>query len=548
MKIITRFFLICCVYLYSFQTAAQSVVDRIIKEQKNNDDVVRHESQQTKRDVYSSIDAKEVNDILFPVEKPCFRIDRLIINNDFLHNREIKKIKKSTVGRCLGEQGVAKLAQAIQDSIINAGYITTRVEIPDQDLSSHVLRLAILPGKIENIVIENHDIIAWTLPFGKEAVLNIRDIEQGLENLQKIPDVDVKITLEPGSRVGYSTVMIYTSRKKNWNVRASVSNWGDKSTGKVLAGTSGYLYNLANVNDIFYLSASRSLTGKYQSISGYYSFPVGYWDYAFFYSQSVSHQMINSDGLDLDYSGENQYFSVKSSRTLYRDRDKKVTAIIEFLKRKSDYQVDDIKLALQKRDLSNVRFGVNYKQNYPAAMLNGTLAYQRFLIWPGGRLTSDMKSGDVSSTSQLLNLDINYIKLMQYGHFPVWYDVNLGVQYAPEPLILQDQFTLGSRWSVRGFENSPGLEGNNGFYLQNTVGFNTGIKEAECYFGMDYGVVSTSQFSQKNQAKTLIGAITGLKGRVNALAYDISLSAPLVYPSALTTDRLVINVNFFYQL
>ena len=43
------------------------------------------------------------------------------------------------------------------------------------------------------------------LPFAKEDILNIRDIEQGLENLQQEPGVDVKINIEPGTKHGYST-------------------------------------------------------------------------------------------------------------------------------------------------------------------------------------------------------------------------------------------------------------------------------------------------------------------------------------------------------
>lgn len=535
-------------YLYGFPVMAQNDLQRIIKDQKNNDEVIRHESQQAKRDVYSTIKTKQLNGIVLPVEKPCFKIDKLIINESFLHDDQIKKITGSVVGRCLGQRSIAKVAQVLQDNIINAGYITTRVEIPDQDLSSQVLRLTVLPGRIENVVIENNDVVAWTLPFGKEAVLNIRDIEQGLENLQKIPGANVKITIEPASRAGYSNVMIYRNRMKNWHARVSANNWGDKSTGKVLAGTSGYLYNLANINDIFSLSASRSLAGRYRSISGYYSFPFGYWDYEFFYSQSTSHQRLNSSGLDLDYRGNNNYLSVKSSRMLYRDRDKKITAIIELLKRKYDYQVNDIKLILQKRDLTNLRLGVNYKQNFPTAMLNGTLAYQRFLSRLGGRLTSDMKSGEVSATSQLINLDINYIRAWKYQHLPAWYDAKLAIQYAPAPLILQDQLTLDSRWSVRGFENSPGIDGNNGFYLQNTVSVPGGVKNSEYYGGIDYGMVSTASFSRKNQLKSLMGATLGLKGNINALGYDISLSAPLVYPSALKTDRVVMNLNLFYQI
>lgn len=52
------------------------------------------------------------------------------------------------------------------------------------------------------------------LPFQRNDILNIRDIEQGLENLQRVPDVDVKINIEPGTRDGYSIVHIDTHRGK----------------------------------------------------------------------------------------------------------------------------------------------------------------------------------------------------------------------------------------------------------------------------------------------------------------------------------------------
>ncbi|GLR09754.1 peptide ABC transporter permease [Mixta theicola] len=536
------------IVFYHFSAVAQSDVNTLIKEQHNNDSTVRHENQVKKKDVYSTIESKKMGEIDFPDEKPCFRLDEISINNTPLEMSAATKIKEEAVGRCLGKQGISKLAQTLQDVFINAGYITTRIEIPPQDLSSAILRLNVIPGRIDDVILESDDVTKAILPFGKEDILNVRDIEQGLENLQRVPGVDVKINIEPGSRDSYSRIVIYTNRKTSWNMRASVNNWGDKSTGQYLASVSGYAYNLAHINDIFYLSGSQSISAGYSSISTYYSFPLGYWEYELFYSHSVSHQGINSDEQVLDYSGKNHYASIKTSRTLYRDRDKKVSAFIEALRRKSDYQLDEIKLALQKRDMSNIRLGINYKQNYAAAMLNGTLVYHRFTRLFGGQPSPDMVTGDVSSGSHLLSLDINYLKRLSYGSLQAYYDVNLGMQYAPETLVLQDQLALGSRWNVRGFENSAGLYGDKGFYLQNTVNIMTGLKGAEPYLGLDYGEVSMSHSSQQGDTKRLMGATIGLKGSVNSLRYNVSLSAPLAYPSELKTDRLTMNFNLTYQI
>lgn len=520
-------------------------VNRLIKEQKNNDSALQHENQRPKKDVFSAVGTQDSAQLIFPQESPCFPVDKLIINDAFIHPAPLDNIRAAAAGHCFGKQGIARLVQAVQDIFINQGFITTRVVLPEQNLASHRLQLTVIAGKIEKIVLAKRDISLSILPFKAGEILNIRDIEQGLENLQRVPGSTVKIAIEPGTLEGYSNVVIYHQRTQRGNLRASINNWGDKSTGRQLASAAGYLYNPAHINDFFYLAASRSTGGKYNSLSSYYAFPYSYWEYEIFYSQSVSHQFINTQGSKLDYSGRSRYFSARAARMLWRDRNKKVSAAVALIKRKADYQLNDIRLKAQKRDLTNVRAAINYKQNMPGAMLDATLAYQRFLTWPGGSLTADMKSGEASVSSQRINLDMEYNKRLQISALPGYYTVKLGAQYAPAALILQDQFTLGSRWSVRGFENSGGIDGDSGFYLQNTLTMLTNLKAMEYYLGLDYGEISNASLARHAR---LLGAVTGIKGQAYGLGYHFSLSTPLFYPTTLNSDNYVINFNLSWQI
>ncbi|MDR0806397.1 MAG: ShlB/FhaC/HecB family hemolysin secretion/activation protein [Enterobacteriaceae bacterium] len=549
MKSIQGFLLTSLIFSYPLSVSAQVDFDRLVKEQQNNDSNSRQENKIEKKDVYSSVEKTSVIDNTnIPEEKQCIKINELVIGNNFLRSTEIKKMQQDMVGSCLGVQGIGQLAANLQDYIINLGYATTRVETPDQDLSLGRLVLMIKPGRIENVIIENNDVKSWILPFGKEDILNIRNIEQGLENLQKVSGVDIKINIEPGSQNGYSNIVINTNRTKRWDARLSFNNWGDESTGRNIVGGTGYLYNLAKMSDIFYLSGSTSTTSDYTNISTYYSVPFGFWDYELFYSNSRSRQGVNISSMDLDYVGKSEYLSLKASRTLYRDKDKKITGFTEIFRRKSGYKLDGIELKLQKRDMGNIRFGVNYKQNFVGSALDAALSYQRFVTWFGGTETPDMKSGDVKPASHIVNLDTNYIKLLDLKPFNAYYNLRLGGQYSLSELTLQDQFTLGSRWNVRGFENSTGIYGDKGFYIQNTVSFMTGFKDAELYFGADYGQVAKSNYSQtKYNSKKLMGVVTGVKGSFSTLGYDFSLSAPLLYPDELDTDSLNVNFNLFYQ-
>ncbi len=541
--------IITSLFLVALPVAAADVqLGRLIKEQQSNDNASLQDRKIEQKDVYSDATTKKYTDSTFPQETPCFQINELILSDDFLDNNELKKIENQVVGQCLGMNGLKKAAVLFQDYYINAGYITTRVEIPTQDLSTKKLKLTVVPGRISEIVVAGNDISKWILPFSVGDILNIRDLEQGLENIQRTPEVDVKINILPGSENGSSKVVINTQRKKKWSLRASYNNFGDQSTGSELIGGTSYLYNVTGLSDLFYLAGTGSQTGGYKNVSTYYSVPFGYYDLSLYYSKSKSHQGIDIGAYTFDYIGKTEYFSLKGNRMLYRNVNSKLSASAELIRRKYDYTLGGTELVLQKRDMGNVRLGVNYKRNFTGAALDSTVTWQRFTKAFGGTDTPDMRTGTVSKESQIVNLTVNYVKWLTMLPVNAYYELNFGAQYSPDNLTLQDQFTIGDRWSVRGFQNSDGIYGNKGFFLQNTLNAVTGYKGLIPYIGADYGQIIGKLPSQNLSGKKIMGGILGVKGAVRALEYDASVSAPFIYPNDLDVDEYKLNFNFAYQI
>ncbi|EOW1328881.1 ShlB/FhaC/HecB family hemolysin secretion/activation protein [Klebsiella aerogenes] len=541
--------IITSLFMVALPVAAADVqLGRLIKEQQSNDNASLQDRKIEQKDVYSDATTKKHTDSTFPQETPCFQINELILSDDFLDNNELKKIKNQVVGQCLGMNGLKKAAVLFQDYYINAGYITTRVEIPTQDLSTKKLKLTVVPGRISEIVVAENDISKWILPFSDGDILNIRDLEQGLENIQRTPEVDVKINILPGSENGSSKVVINTQRKKKWSLRASYNNFGDQSTGSELIGGTSYLYNITGLSDLFYLAGTGSQTGGYKNVSTYYSVPFGYYDLSLYYSKSKSHQGIDIGAYTFDYIGKTEYFSLKGNRMLYRDVNSKLSASAELIRRKYDYTLGGTELVLQKRDMGNVRLGINYKRNFTGAALDSTVTWQRFTKAFGGTDTPDMRTGTVSKESQIVNLNVNYVKWLTTLPVNAYYELNFSAQYSPDNLTLQDQFTIGDRWSVRGFQNSDGIYGNKGFFLQNTLNVVTGYKGLIPYIGADYGQIIGKLPSQNLSGKKIMGGILGVKGAVRALEYDASVSAPFIYPNNLDVDEYKLNFNFAYQI
>jgi hemolysin activation/secretion protein len=91
----------------------------------------------------------------------------------------------------------------LQSRIVSRGYITTRVLAATQDLTRGVLTLSVIPGRIRDIRAadgtELHVSLGAALPAASGDLLNLRDIEQGLENLKRVPTADADVQIAPAA-------------------------------------------------------------------------------------------------------------------------------------------------------------------------------------------------------------------------------------------------------------------------------------------------------------------------------------------------------------
>jgi hemolysin activation/secretion protein len=85
-------------------------------------------------------------------------------------------------------------------------------------LKSGTLKLAIVPGYIRHVTLtkESDDYIQLysAFPAHEGNLLDLRDIEQGLENLQRLPTVEASMEILPGEKPGESDVVITVSRAR----------------------------------------------------------------------------------------------------------------------------------------------------------------------------------------------------------------------------------------------------------------------------------------------------------------------------------------------
>jgi len=98
----------------------------------------------------------------YPAGIPCFRITSVNLTgesaqrfawalNSVLAPKKSPMHLPSPIGQCLGVQGIALLTDHLQNTIMAAGYVTTRVLVGSQNIANGHLQLSVIPGRVQDI-------------------------------------------------------------------------------------------------------------------------------------------------------------------------------------------------------------------------------------------------------------------------------------------------------------------------------------------------------------------------------------------------------------
>lgn len=166
---------------------------------------------------------------------------------------------------CLNGANIEQLARLTQNAIIDAGWITTRVFVPEQDLNRGELTFTILPGHAGQVSLapesagQRAPFFASTVPVSTGEKLSLRDIEQGLENLRRLPGVQTEIDIAPGAAPGRSDLRIRWQQSRWYRFNFTLDDSGSKATGKYLGTIGLAVDNPLRLSDSLNLNYSRNL-------------------------------------------------------------------------------------------------------------------------------------------------------------------------------------------------------------------------------------------------------------------------------------------------
>ncbi|CAE6958497.1 ShlB/FhaC/HecB family hemolysin secretion/activation protein [Paraburkholderia domus] len=507
-----------------------------------------------------------------PHESPCFRIDTFSLNVFESLPASTQKKGASALpldpfafarewlghysGQCVGKEGIDVLTKGLQQSILSRGNVTTRVLVQPQDLTDGTLKFTLVPGVVRHIAFADPSMWGtWktAYPVRGGDMLNVRDLEQGLEQMKRVNSQDVSMEIQPTDVPGESDVVLTVKRAKPWSFVASVDNSGTESTGKWQGNVSLGIDNPLGLNDIFTVGANQDLSFGNKSLgshgfNGSYSIPWGYWTATLSGNTNTYYQNIAGVNQTFVSSGNSQTAALRIARVLSRGQNDVLGGYVQLSKRFGDSFIDDTTIPTQARNNTFLELGATDRHYFGAAQFDGTLAYRQGIGGLGA--TPDPYLDGPTYRFNMAVLDANLSVPFAIASQPFRYVTTFHGQFTNDTLFYIDDLTIGSRYTVRGFDGETMLAAERGLYWRNELQWPVFQTGQSLYVGIDYGRVfgpNTAFLAGTQLAGAVIGVRGGIPSRFVGASYDLFAGTPVYKPAGFPAARFTVGFQMTAQ-
>lgn len=562
--LVTVFFLASPAGAISPEEEAQRESKRIEQEQQRQLERDRERLQQKAGEDGTKLDIETPEEKKLPPGGQKFTFHTIELQGaDLLSDKTKRKLTEKYLNRPIDFSEINDLLNDILAHYFLKGYVSARVYIiPEQNISSGVLRLKVLEGVIEDISLADEDSrinLFTAFPMMEGKVLNLRDVEQGIDQINRLPSNNADIKLLPGTKDGYSKIVV--SNEKQFPLSGSISynNTGSDSTGNNQLGLSLSVDNPLRINDALGVSINVTTPGHGESyretVPGTddqyshsalfnYSVPLGYTTFSLGASRSqYSIPIVLGDGSKAYSEGKSvsQYLTI--DRMLLRTQTDKLNLSGTLTIKDSDNYFMGDRIEVSSRKLVVLDISSTYSTVVYGGFASFKLTYSK-----GTRLLDadrDPSGHDASQPTTefgAVKCNLSYYRPIDLLGIKSTYSGTLSAQYSDDVLYGTEQISIGGLYSVRGFQNVS-ESGDRGWYLQNTLTFTTDIVKShlgisDCavspFIGLDIGQIL---FHYSESDRWLAGAACGLSMNYKKFNVNLTYAHPLFSSNQTFADR-----------
>lgn len=319
--------------------------------------------------------------------------------------------------------------------------------------------------------------LVLTIPGKQGKLLNLRDIEQGLEQINRLQSVQATTDLLPGEEIGASVIQLKSTRSQPWQLSLTRNNNGQDATGESLNGAFLGWDNLLGLNDYTYINYQQDNTSSgaraNNSTSFHWDVPLGYWSAEVDISYFEYGSTVNSIATTFKTSGENFSQRASLSRVLLRDQTSKLTARAQLERKDTENFIEDTLIENSSRVLSVGTFGLDYEKFFPGQLhWQMGVNYHRGLNIFDSLSDKDRLAGTPRAQFEkyTARMDIQKQFDLRIGetNLPLTAQSSLNLQQSNDRLFGSEQISVGSLFTVRGYKGTS-LSAASGGYWRNSL-------------------------------------------------------------------------------
>lgn len=509
-----------------------------------------------------------------PDAEPTFKIDRIdLTGNTVLSAAQVAAITQPFLGKQLGSNRINVLLRRFTEAFVARGLITTRAYLGQQNLKNGTLIVTIVSGKIEAIQFNGQtlastqgDAVTGTLqsggwltdrgvlhamPASPGEILNLSDLEQGVEQINRLRRNKAEMQILPGSTPGSSIVALNNQAGDRFWTNLSIDNYGSNQTGLVRTNLSVEADNLLGLQEIVSISYSGSLDTNALVASA--AIPFGYNTFSYTGSMSEYQNLIGDTALLM---GNTTGHTLGWNTVLSRSQTVKNALDVTLSQRTAERDVNGFALDPQRLTVLRIaantlrRFAFNAYQaswTLDAGVSRGLRLFAASTDRDGIQANEAHSQFTKFDTTATLSLPVGKAGATAWN-----WRAQLNGQWSRQALFGSEQIFAGGMSSVRGFQNG-GISGDRGLALRNDMAWvnapEVGGIRLEPYVFWDIG---RTELIAEDRYRQLSGAGFGVRTQATVgqqrFSGEVLLARPLVQPDFLPpkSTSLLASLNWAY--
>jgi hemolysin activation/secretion protein len=510
-----------------------------------------------------------------PDAEPTFKIDHIdLVGNTVLPPTQVEEITHPFIGKHLGSNRINLLLRRLTEAFVARGMITTRAYLGEQNLRDGKLIITVIPGKIEEIKLNGQPLstakgyaaagplqgggwltdrgVLLALPTSVGETLNLTDLEQGVDQINRLRRNKAEMQILPGTTPGNSIVALNNPPGDRFWYNVGVDNYGSSQTGLVRTNLSAEADNLLGLQEMFSISYSGSLDTN--ALVGSVTLPIGYSTFSYTGAISEYQNLVGNTAL---LYGNTTSHTFGWNYVLSRSQAVKNALDVTLSRRKVERNVND--LDLDPQHLTVLRIAANTLHRFAFYEQQASWTLDVGLSQGLHALDASSDSPGITSSdahSQFTKLDTTATLSLPVGKIgaTAWnWRAQLNAQWSKEALFGSEQIFAGGMSSVRGFQDNSGTSGDRGLTLRNDVAWVNAPEfvgiHVEPYGFLDMG---RTELIAQGAYQQLAGAGFGARMQANVgkqrFTGEVLLARPLIQPdnSPPKSTLLLASLNWSY--